>query len=327
VRLASAAGTGAGGATTGVRLNPFDLPQPALGAGGAAGDGQAPADGQGLLAEQVGRLVGLLALLLADPGQPLVGEARALLDLALLRTYAGSGITPDPATHGRPPPLLADLLAVLRGRPGALAASLAARLARYVEGALGGLFAGPTTVALDGQLVVCSLQGLDPDLRPAVLHLLAGAVWTQAQRVPRPRLLVVDEAWHLLQTPDGGAFLAGLARRARKHALGLVTLTQDVADVLASAAGRTVLVNAATVLLLKQDRATIGPLAEAFRLTIPEQRVLLGAGRGEGLLCVAGRRVPLTIPASPLEHRLATTAPHERAARASAPAAAAGAAW
>ena len=52
---------------------------------------------------------------------------------------------------------------------------------------------------------------------------------------------MIDEAWSLMQYPEGGAFLASMARRARKYYLGLVTITQDVADFLECEHGRTVL--------------------------------------------------------------------------------------
>ena len=43
---------------------------------------------------------------------------RAVLDQALVQTYAAAGITSDPATHERPAPLLAHLHAVLNQMDG-----------------------------------------------------------------------------------------------------------------------------------------------------------------------------------------------------------------
>ncbi len=289
-------------ASSNQHLNPFDLPP--------AGEGDVDP-----LAEQVARLLGLLELLLAEPGQALSIDERAVLDRALYRTYANAGITSDPATHDRPAPLLRDLHRVLADDPEDIGGSLAARLRRYVDGSLAGLFAGPTNVALDRRFVVFTIQALEPELRPIGIHLITSFVWNQVRRERRPRLLIIDEAWSLLQYPEGGAFLAGLARRARKYYLGLVTITQDVADFLGADHGRTVLANAATKLLMKQDSATIEPVVTAFQLSPAEQQFLLGAGKGEGLFFAHGTRVALTIEAGPAEHRLATTAPQELADR------------
>ena len=286
------------------RINPFDLPP------GTDEEGRDP------LAEQVASLLGLLEIMLAEPGKSLSPHERSILDGALYQTYAAAGITNDPKTHDRPAPLLKDLHAVLAWLPGDTVDSLATRLRRYVDGSLAGLFGGPTNVSLDRRLVVFNVQALEPELRPLAIHQIAGFVWNTVRRSRQPRLLIIDEAWTLMQYPEGGAFLASMARRARKYYLGLVTITQDVADFLDAEAGRTVLTNAAVKLLMKQDSATIQPVVSAFQLSPEERQFLLAANKGEGLFFARGSHVALKVEASPLEHRLATTAPREIAERA-----------
>jgi type IV secretory pathway VirB4 component len=206
------------------------------------------------------------------------------------------------------------LLALLADSASPVAAGLAARLARYVSGSLGaGLFAGPTNVELDRRLVVFNIQQLEEELRPVATHLIASFVWNRVQRDRRPRLLVIDEAWSLLRFDEGGAFISDMARRARKYYLGLVTITQDVADFVSSTPGRAVLVNAAMKLLLKQDQTTVDAVTQSFQLSNRERHYLLGANKGEGLLFARGLRLAIRIEASPTEHRLATTAPRELA--------------
>jgi type IV secretory pathway VirB4 component len=282
-------------------LNPFDL------AGAGAEERGDP------LAEQVATLLALLQVMLADPGKPLGRAEVGALDRAIHATYARAGITPDPATHDRPPPCLADLHAILRaqGEP----YGLADRLERYVSGSLRHLFGGPTNVDLQRRLVVFSLRDLEAELRPLATFLVADCVWRRARRErARPRLFVVDEAWSLVRHTEGAAFLAELAKRGRKHRLGLVTITQDVEDFLGSPQGRAVIANASVHLLMKQDPSSIDVVAATFKLTEPERRELLAARRGEGLLCALGTRVPLRVEASPSEHELITTNPAELAA-------------
>jgi type IV secretory pathway VirB4 component len=286
------------------RLNPFDLP-PTDGATTEGGDA---------LAEQVTAVVGLTNVLLSERGSSLNPYERSMLDRAVYQTYATSGVTPDPATHARPAPLLANLQTSLEALDNDVAAGLAARLRRFVHGSLaGGLFGGPTNVALNRRLVVFNIQTLEEELRPVAMHMIANFVWNQVRRERRPRLLVIDEAWSLLRYPEGGDFVSGMARRARKYYLGLVTITQDVADFVRSDHGRAVLVNAAMKLLLKQDATTVEAVTDAFQLTLEERQYLLGANKGEGLLFAGGARMPISIEASPAEHRLATTAPRELA--------------
>jgi type IV secretory pathway VirB4 component len=201
---------------------------------------------------------------------------------------------------------------VLTRTSGDLAASLAVRLERYIHGSLSaGLFAGPTNVALDRRLVVFNIQQLHDELRPLAIHLIASWVWTRVRHDRRPRLLVIDEAWSLLRFAEGGAFVAAMARRARKYYLGLVTITQQVADLSGDGHGETILSNAAQVLLLKQKADTIDAATARFRLTADERQLLLGADKGEGLLLVRGNRIPLQVVASKAEYRLATTNPRD----------------
>ena len=112
--------------------------------------------------------------------------------------------------------------------------------------------------------MVFNIQQLEDELRPLAIHLIAGWVWTRVRRDRRPRLLVIDEAWSLLRFAEGGAFVAAMARRARKYYLGLVTITQQVADLADDGHGETILSNAAQVLLLKQKADTIDAATAVF---------------------------------------------------------------
>ena len=109
------------------------------------------------------------------------------------------------------------------------------------------------------------LHLLEPELRPAAAMVCTETVWAAAAQDPKPRLLVVDEVWSIMQHPEGAAFMVSMAKRARKHRLGLQFITQDVQDLLSEDTSRTItghsgralLQNAAFKLLLQQDAAAI----------------------------------------------------------------------
>ena len=98
-------------------------------------------------------------------------------------------------------------------------------------------------------------------------------VWAAAAQDPRPRLLVVDEVWSIMQHPEGAAFMVSMAKRARKHRLGLQFITQDVQDLLSEDSsraitghsGRALLQNAAFKLLLQQDAAAVEHRGRSLR--------------------------------------------------------------
>ena len=302
----------------GVRLNPFDLDVGASASSGAdPGPGGGAAGGEPDALTRRALFVHTLVAVLV--GQRLDPQAAAALDRAVIACYKARGITTDPRTHARPAPLLADLAAALDRDPSAdpAAGTLAAQLAPYVSGSHRHLFDGPTTTRPAGHLVVFSLRGLPDPLKAAGTLLTLDAVWRRVTdpRARRPRLVTVDEAWLLARDPAGAAFLARLAKSARKHWAGLTVVTQDAADLLGSDLGQAVVANAATQLLLGQAPQAIDALAGAFRLSEGERAFLLAARPGEGLL-VAGaqQRVAFHAVASTAEHALVTSDPAELAA-------------
>jgi TraG P-loop domain len=304
------------------RINPFDLPPP-----DPSGEGS-------VLLDHIQQVLGLLDVLLAEPGQRLSLAERGVLDRAIKEAYQLAGITEDVSTHGNRPPTMATLQAVLDAEADAgtesgraTAASLAERLAIFTSGSLaGGLLAGDTNVSLSTRLVVFGIEELPEDLWPFAMYLIAGCVWQQVrQRPDRQRLLVVDEAWLLLQHQDGGRFLESIVRLARSYGMGLVFITQDVKNVLADPRGSVIADNVFTTLLLRQSsksqqttNQTQHLVAEQFGLSAEEQRRLSSARPGHGLLLVGPWRVHLQVIATTAEERLAVTAPRERQALAAA---------
>ena len=314
----------------GVHLNPLDLPLYR----DRDGRLRAPADAytQACLFTHTA-----LAVLLGEPDPP----ERAILDAAITATYRRAGITADPATWSRPAPLLADLADTLRTTPdptttsatattgasavagsgeavpGGLGAGLAGRLHPFTHGAYRGLLSGPTTTAPTGHLVTFNLRGLPEEVRPIGMLLVLAAIWRQVANpvTRRPRLVVVDEAWTLLQRPDAARWLARLARSGRRHWTGLTLATQDVDDVLGTELGRAVVTNAATQILLRQAPQTLDHVARVFGLSRGEQAFLLRATPGRGLL-LGSRRVAFHAVAADTEHTLITTDPRDTTNRA-----------
>jgi hypothetical protein len=275
-------------------INPFDLER-------VQGSERNP------LEEKLQSLLVLFDLLLADkiPGV-LSQREKGLLNRLMTQAYADCGVTADPATHGNEPPnmqMVYDLLVQSGDEFG-----LADRLLRYLPS-----FPARTEVDLNNPLTVFSIQNLPEELQPVGLYLVTEFVWSQARkdRVPAPRMLLIDEAWMLMAFPEGGRFLAGISRRARKYNLHLRLVTQNVEDFLASEHGRTLLLNASQKFLMKQDSTTIDAVVRAFKLSNEERKFLLGAGKGEGLYFSRSSHVPLQVVASELEDQLARTDPKE----------------
>ncbi|MBA3822286.1 MAG: ATP-binding protein [Ktedonobacterales bacterium] len=297
-------------------VNPFDLFQD------TSGTASSEEDRGDLLAEKILSLITLMDLLLADHVQgratTLSQREKSFLERVLFETYHRHGIYTDPQTHAHPAPLLSDVYAVLTsGACGPDDFHLGDRLQRYVTGSMAHLFNAPTNVALANKFVVFNIREMEAELRPIGLFMIADFVWTRMRRehARQPRQLFIDEAWSLMQFPEGGRFLSDMARRARKYYLGLVTITQDVEDFLTNEHGRTVLVNASIKILMKQDASTIASVAGAFHLSQGERSFILGCNKGEGLLFARNAHVALHVDSSEWEHHLVTSDPSELAKR------------
>lgn len=270
------------------------------------------------LAENVLFLHAFYDLLLSDRGPTgmtmLESREKGLLERATYEMYRRKDITSDPATHGNPAPILRDLYEVLTsGAVGKDDYGLCDRLYRYVEGSLSGMFSAPTDVKLDNRFVVFDVRDMSGELRPIGILLIANFMWTQVLAESRPRVLYIDEAWSLIQHSEGGRFLADLARRARKHYLRLVTITQSPELFVDDPYGAVIAGNAATKILKKQDRTSAQAIAKRFGLTLSERQKLLTLQKSEALLLTGSTRLVVTIEANPLEHSLATTNPRELA--------------
>ncbi len=239
----------------------------------------------------------------------------ALLDRALILAYKQKGITPDPATQSKEPPLMEDLYKSLIGMEEPLAKGLADRIEKFVKGSLVGIFDQQTNIEIRNPLTVFSIRDLEEELRPIAMYLILDFIWTKIRRDIRRRMLVVDEAWYMMKFPDSANFLNSIAKRARKYYLGVTTITQDVEDFLSVDLGKAIIQNSSLQILLKQSAAAVDKVAQTFYLSDGEKHLLLSADVGEGLFFAGPAHAAIRVIASPEEHELVTTKPQEVAAR------------
>lgn len=233
----------------------------------------------------------------------------ALLDRALTQTYKMKGITPDPETQKKTPPLMEDLYKAFVGMEDPEAKSLADRIEKFVKGSFAGIIDQPSNITLKNPFTVFSVRDLEDSLKPIAIFIILDYIWTKMRRDLKKRILVVDEAWYLMRYPDSAAFLYGIAKRARKYFLGLTTITQDVEDFLASDYGKPIVTNSSIQILMKQSPAAIDKVAQIFYLSEGEKHLLLSANVGEGLFFAGNNHVAIRFVASPDEYQLITTKP------------------
>ncbi|KKQ66900.1 MAG: Type IV secretory pathway VirB4 component-like protein [Candidatus Daviesbacteria bacterium GW2011_GWA2_38_24] len=275
-----------------VKINPFDL-------------GLTEDSTENELGRKILSLTGFLKLVLGnlDAGQA------AVLDRAITSTYKLKGITMDPSTQHNTPPLMEDLYKVLVGMEEPQATELAFRLERFIKGSLSGIFSEHSNIKIDNPFLVFSIRDLADQLRPLAMYLILDFIWTQIRKSLKKRLLIVDEAWYMMKSPDSGSFLVEIAKRARKYYLGVTTITQDVEDFLSVDRGREIISNSSIQVLFKQAPSSIEIVGDTFNLSEGEKRLLLSVGIGQGLFFAGPTHVAMRVIASPDEHKLITSNP------------------
>lgn len=242
---------------------------------------------------------------------------RAILDDAIDATYEEIGITTDPRTWSKRPPTLEDLykqvLPLTRSDKDVIykpALEIANRMKTYVHGPLRFLNQ-QTKIDLDNRMISFDIRDIPDVGKGTLMFLLLEYVYNMMKKSKKRKMLVIDEAWMVLSAGEEGEYILRLVKTCRKFNLSLTMITQDVEDVLTSRAGRAVMANTATKLLLKQDTTVIDEITERFHLNEAETRQLRIAGTGDALLIAGALRVPIEIKASPEEHKLITTKPDE----------------
>ncbi len=241
---------------------------------------------------------------------------RAILDKALTKTYEESGISSE-NYYNITPPILLDLFRILAAsskKAGIFEKGtytmLLNRLSMFVDGSFSFLNR-QTQINVNNNFVTFNIGRMPKQVKPVMMFLILDYVYSQMKKDRERKLLVIDEAWSMLQHAQEEGYIFEIVKTCRKWNLGLLLITQDVADLLNSNAGRAVLANSSYTVLLRQKPAVIRSMESVFDLSFAEREHLLTANVGEGILMMENDHQELKIIASPEEHNIITTKPEE----------------
>lgn len=237
----------------------------------------------------------------------------SILDRALILTYREKGITFDPNTQTKTPPMLEDLYKVLKGMAETEAHGLARRLEKFIIGSGAGVFNEASNFEINNPFTVFSVRDLQEELKPLAMYLMLDFIWTKIRKEKKRRLLIVDEAWYMMQSEDSANFMYSIAKRARKYYLGLSTITQDVADFLNTDMGKAIISNSSIQMLMMQSPTAVEKLQEVFNLSDGEKNFLLNCDQGQGLFFAGSNHVGIQVLSSVAEHELITSDPRDLA--------------
>jgi hypothetical protein len=260
------------------------------GEGGAAINSWDVEDAANVSAEKIDYLLALHALLLGEhhPGRDSYGLSDLesnLLALAIAEVYARCALTGE-----EPRELLLQEELERRYRrerqEGSVGVAeslrnLSTRLSNYIgEGPYAYLADRPTSIPTDAPLVVFDTCRIPEAKAAAALFVICEYVKSQIERTRRRhlagesprhawagrRILVVDEAWKLIERPATGRWFNEFARRSRHFGLWLVAISQQLSD-FDCEHGKALLANAEMRLFLRQEARELAYARQALALS------------------------------------------------------------
>ena len=241
---------------------------------------------------------------------------KSILDKAISKTYEKFNITANSYQNKKPPTLgnLYQELVKMDKQASSMEKvtyrALINRLYMYTDGVFS-FFNKQTTLKFDNNFVCFNIGDMPKQVKPLVMFLILDYVYMKMKETKERKLLVVDEAWSLLGQAEEAGYIFEIVKTCRKFNLGLLLITQDVADLINSKAGHAVLANSSYSLLLRQKPSVIDSVVKTFNLSQMEKEYLLTATQGRGILILDNEHQELEVVASPKEHEIITTNPDE----------------
>jgi hypothetical protein len=250
-------------------------------------------------------------------GRPLTPLEHTALDAALTATVRENTVpilpmvvdrlfTPDP--HGDDGRLAED------GR------LVAHALRRLVAGDLAGLFDGPSTIAFDPSLPMISLDLSRVAENTALLSVLmtCASAWMEAALLDPDggqRWMIYDEAWRLMSHPALLQRMDAQWRLARHYGIANMLVFHKLTDLdtvgdLGSAnraLATSLLANAETRIIYRQESDQLGITAQTLGLTGTEQKLLPTLSTGQGLWRIKDRSFVVQHQMHPNELKLFDT--------------------
>ncbi|GAA1989955.1 ATP-binding protein [Microbacterium pumilum] len=175
-------------------------------------------------------------------------------------------------------------------------------LRRLVAGDLAGLFDGPSTVTFDPNLPMISLdlsRVAENATLVSVLMTCSSAWMESALLDPHggQRWVIYDEAWRLMSHPALLRRMDAQWRLARHYGIANLLVFHKLSDLdnvgdqgsAMRAIASSLLANAETRIIYRQEADQLGATANALGLTGTEQSLLPGLGTGQGLWRIKDR--------------------------------------
>ncbi len=154
--------------------------------------------------------------------------------------------------------------------------------------------------------MVFDISKLPEKAKAPAMFLLLSYTAKKSERTEK-NLLIIDEAWSLLNKVGNESQVFSIAKTARKFGIGMVLITQETSDLATSNTGKTILANSSWKFIARHEPATIDYLSQNFGLNEKEEQILLTSSPGEGILIVENTHYHVRVVCSPEEYKIMAT--------------------
>lgn len=278
------------GVDTALSMNPFDLPP-----------GETKPTSQ-----KIKFILSLIELMTKDDEKIQLGRyEKSEIEQAIERVYESSDL-----------PKLSDLRKILIAHEDAKICKIGKILSSWCGSSSYGKFVDQkTTLELQRPLVCFDLKGLEsyPDLQSVCLFIITDFVWREVQADrSKPKFLILDECWKLMENESASLFIAEVFRTFRKYMASAIAISQTMDDFARSKIANAILPNSSIKWVLRQKGADKESLKAVLNLNDNEVDLIssLHQERGsysEAFLMAEEDRALVVIESTPLEYWLATT--------------------
>jgi len=293
------------------RINPLDLY-----------NAKEEEDGMNFLTQKILDVLSIIEVMIK---RPLSARERKILLDAIEKTYEKFGITRERKSmmtddfmeedlfslegSKKRMPILSDLEQTLR-QYGGEAIAIADELEPYTSGVLS-LFNGETNVDTESNFIAFDIKDMEKELANLAMFICLEFIWNKVKSGDnKKRLIIVDEAWMLMQSKQSSDYVIRVAKTARKFNAGLSIISQQAADFLQNG-GQGIIGNTSMQVLLKQSQNDLGAVGDMFGLSQSEKGFLRTASPGEALIFAGGNHTAVKVVSHNFEHILCTTNPND----------------
>ncbi|VVB58655.1 AAA-like domain protein [Candidatus Anstonella stagnisolia] len=253
----------------------------------------------------------------------LTESQKGVLNEALLEVYKKKGIVyGKPATWAKKPPTFSDFRLVLEsvlkraGRRKSFVEDrsvevLLNRVRMYSKSGFFGFLDKQTKITLKSEFVDFDLSRLPAPVKKLMMFVVLALVAREIRRDTKPKVVLIDEGWSLLRSPEAENYILEFIKTSRKYNASIGFITQEIEDLLRSEGGRSILNLTSTKIILRQNPSNLELVSKGLKLNDNEKDFLLRAEKGHGILITEAGHYRFFTIAPPLIHAMITTDPNE----------------